>query len=161
MLTFANSNNHTMKKETDIQKADTGTPLELPLYPSIAAGFPITSDYVAERLDFNRDFIRHPDSTFFVRVKGDSMKDAGIFDGDLCVVDRSEEMYHGNIVAAYYDGGFTVKYLDTSQRQNGIIRLVPANDAFEPFVVDDPDQCFIWGKVIFTIKDWRNSYCLP
>lgn len=150
-----------MKKETDIQKADTGTPLELPLYPSIAAGFPITSDYVAERLDFNRDFIRHPDSTFFVRVKGDSMKDAGIFDGDLCVVDRSEEMYHGNIVAAYYDGGFTVKYLDTSQRQNGIIRLVPANDAFEPFVVDDPDQCFIWGKVIFTIKDWRNSYCLP
>jgi len=150
-----------MKKQSDIQKAEAGTPLELPLYPAIAAGFPITSDYVADRLDFNRDFIRHPDSTFFVRVKGDSMKDAGIFDGDLCVVDRSEEMYHGNIVAAFYNGGFTVKYLDTSTRDQGFIRLVPANDAFEPFIVDGSDQCFIWGKVIFTIKDWRNSNCLP
>ena len=59
---------------------------------NFAAGFPITSDYPADRLDFNRDFIKHPESTFYVRVKGDSMKEAGIFDGDLCLVDKAEEI---------------------------------------------------------------------
>ena len=91
-------------KEPEVRKADVSTELELPMYDAIAAGFPITSDYVAERLDFNRDFIKNPESTFYVRVKGDSMKDAGIFDGDLCLVDRAEEMVHGNIVAAYVNG---------------------------------------------------------
>ena len=148
-------------KEPEVRKADVSTELELPMYDAIAAGFPITSDYVAERLDFNRDFIKNPESTFYVRVKGDSMKEAGIFDGDLCLVDRAEEMTHGNIVAAYVNGGFTVKYLDTSTKDQGFIRLVPANKDFKPFVVDATDEFTIWGKVIFTIRDWRNSYCLP
>lgn len=148
-------------KEPEVSKADVSTELELPMYESIAAGFPITSDYVAERLDFNRDFIKHPESTFYVRVKGDSMKDAGIFDGDLCVVDKAEELSHGNIVAAYYNNGFTVKYLDTSTKDQGFIRLVPANKDFKPFIVDASDEFTVWGKVIFTIRDWRNSYCLP
>ena len=65
-------------KESEIKKADVSTKLELPMYDAIAAGFPITGDYVAERLDFNRDFIKHPESTFYVWVRGDSMKDAGI-----------------------------------------------------------------------------------
>ena len=127
-------------KEPEVSKADVSTELELPMYESIAAGFPITSDYVAERLDFNRDFIKHPESTFYVRVKGDSMKDAGIFDGDLCVVDKAEELSHGNIVAAYYNNGFTVKYLDTSTKDQGFIRLVPANKDFKPFIVDASDE---------------------
>ena len=87
-------------KDEEIFKAEVSTELELPMYDAIAAGFPITSDYPAERLDFNRDFIKHPESTFYVKVKGDSMTDAGIYDGDLCLVDRAEEMAHGNIVAA-------------------------------------------------------------
>ena len=150
-----------MKEEPEIRKADVSTELELPMYDAIAAGFPITSDYPADRLDFNRDFIKHPESTFYVRVKGDSMKEAGIFDGDLCLVDKAEEMVHGNIVAAYVNGGFTVKYLDTSTKDQGFIRLVPANKDFKPFIIDSSDEFTVWGKVIFTIRDWRNSYCLP
>ena len=57
-------------KEPEIKKADVSTKLELPMYDAIAAGFPITGDYVAERLDFNRDFIKHPESTFYVWVRG-------------------------------------------------------------------------------------------
>ena len=90
-----------------------------------------------------------------------AMKEAGIFDGDLCLVDKAEEMEHGNIVAAYVNGGFTVKYLDTSTKDQGFIRLVPANKDFKPFIIDSSDEFTVWGKVIFTIRDWRNSYCLP
>ena len=153
--------NLVIMNEPEIKKADVSTELELPMYDAIAAGFPITSDYPADRLDFNRDFIKHPESTFYVRVKGDSMKEAGIFDGDLCLVDKAEEMEHGNIVAAYVNGGFTVKYLDTSTKDQGFIRLVPANQDFKPFIIDSSDEFTVWGKVIFTIRDWRNSYCLP
>ena len=70
-------------------------------------------------------------------------------------------MVHGNIVAAYVNGGFTVKYLDTSTHDQGFIRLVPANKDFKPFIIDSSDEFSVWGKVIFTIRDWRNSYCLP
>ena len=151
-----------MKEEPEIRKADVSTKLELPMFDEIAAGFPSpAADYESERLDFNRDFIKHPESTFYIRVKGDSMKDAGIFDGDLCLIDRAEEPSHGNVVAAYINGGFTVKYLDTSTRSQGFIRLIPANEAFKPFIVDASDEFTVWGKVIFTIRDWRNSYCLP
>lgn len=148
--------------EPEIRKADVTTKLELPMFEGLEAGFPSpAADYQHETLDFNRDFIVHPESTFYIRVKGDSMKDAGIFEGDLCVIDRSEEPQHGNVVAAYINGGFTVKYLDTSTRENGYIRLVPANENYKPFIVDSSDDFTVWGKVIFTIRDWRKSHCLP
>jgi len=144
-----------------IIKGEFTTRLEL-IRAEVAAGFPImTNEYYNDPLDFNRDFIKHPESTFYVKVKGDSMKEAGIFDGDLCLVDKAEEMVHGNIVAAYVSGGFTVKYLDTSTKDQGFIRLVPANKDFKPFIIDSSDEFAVWGKVIFTIRDWRNSYCLP
>ena len=149
-------------KDSEIKKADVGTTLDLPVFEGLQAGFPSpAADYQHDSLDFNRDFIAHPESTFYVRVKGDSMKDAGINEGDLCVVDKSEEPVHGNVVAAYVNGGFTVKYLDTSTRKQGYIRLVPANEDFKPFIVDASDEFTVWGKVIFTIKDWRKSHCLP
>ena len=149
-------------KEKDIFKAETATELELPMYEGLQAGFPSpATDYQNDRLDFNRDFIRHPESTFYVRVKGDSMQEAGIFEGDYCVVDREEEIEHGNIVAAYLNGGFTVKYIDLSTRDQGFIRLVPANKDYKPFIVDASDEFTVWGKVTFTIRDWRKSHCLP
>ena len=154
--------NHNIMKEPEIRKADVTTKLELPMFEGLVAGFPSpAADYQHESLDFNRDFIAHPESTFYIRVKGDSMKDAGIFDGDLCLIDRSEEPSHGNVVAAYINGGFTVKYLDTSTRDKGYIRLVPANEEFKPFIIDASDEFTVWGKVIFTIRDWRKSFCLP
>jgi len=151
-------------KPDDIKvlRADTGVELPLPVFDGLKAGFPSpATDYEHEALDFNRDFIKHPESTFYVKVLGDSMKDAGITEGDMCVVDRSQEPEHGNVVVAHVNGGFTVKYLDTSTKDKGYIRLVAANENYKPYIVDASDEYSVWGKVIFVIKDFRNSNCLP
>ena len=74
-----------------IRKGEFSTRLEL-LRAEVAAGFPIlTNDYSNEPLDFNRDFIKHPEASFYGQVEGESMCDAGIFDGDLVIIDRAEE----------------------------------------------------------------------
>ena len=64
-------------------------------------------------------------------------------------------------MVARVNGGFTVKYLDTSTEKKGYVRLVAANENYKPYIVDASDEFIVWGKVIFTIKDWRNSHCLP
>ena len=75
-----------------ISKGEFDMQLELLLAPQIKAGFlSPAQDYMRERLDFNRDFIRHPEATFYGRVDGDSMEDAGIDDGDIAVIDCSLE----------------------------------------------------------------------
>ncbi|NBV54968.1 MAG: hypothetical protein EBR79_04555 [Proteobacteria bacterium] len=88
--------------------------------------------------------VRHPGSTFFVRVQGDSMLNAGIHEGDILVVDRSLEAREGSIVIAVLDGELTVKRL---RRKNGQVELVPENDRY-PVIVVHPEQEFrIWGVV--------------
>ena len=83
--------------------------LELQFAPSIKAGFPSPADdYLQDRLDFNRDLIRHPETTFYGRVSGDSMMDAGINDGDIAVIDKSIEASDGDIVVGYVNNEFTV-----------------------------------------------------
>lgn len=86
---------------------------------SVVAGFPSPADdYTHETLDFNRDYIRHPEATFYAKVEGDSMKDAGIFDGDRVIIDRAVEPHDGSIVVAWWGGeGFTMKYLDLTHRK--------------------------------------------
>lgn len=148
--------------DAEVLRAETVEALSLPVFDGLRAGFPSpAADYEHQELDFNRDFIKNKEATFYVRVRGDSMKDAGITDGDLCVVDKSVEPVHGNIVVARVNGGFTVKYLDTSTRDKGYVRLIAANENYKPYIVDASDEFIVWGKVIFTIKDWRNSCCLP
>ena len=96
--------------------------LSLPLAgEKIAAGFPSPADdYIDIGIDLNEQLIRHPASTFFLRVSGDSMTGAGIHDGDLLVVDRSLDAKPGRIVIAILDGAFTLKRL---QRRNGLLVL--------------------------------------
>lgn len=119
----------------------------------IKAGFPSPAqDYMSDSLDFNHDIIRHPESTFYARVKGDSMIDAGICDGDIVVVDRSIEAVHGDIIVAYIDGEFTIKYLDLAHKEDGYILLVPANKHYEPIKLFVSDPLVIWGVVAWTIK---------
>lgn len=123
----------------------------------IKAGFPSPAqDYMEESLDFNRDIIRHPAATFYGRVKGDSMVDAGISDGDIVVIDRALEPSHGDIVVAFINGEFTIKYLDTAHRDEGFILLVPANKKYEPIKVYNDDSLVIWGVVAWTIKKRVN-----
>jgi len=129
--------------------------LQLQFAPSVRAGFPSPAeDYLNESLDFNRDLIKHPEATFYGRVQGDSMIGAGICDGDIAVIDRSIEAEHGNVVVAYINNEFTVKFLDLSHKKDGYIELKPANDAFQPIRIDEDDNFEVWGVVIWTIKKW-------
>ena len=127
------------------------TQIELPLFTMpVSAGSPSPADdYVEERLDLARLLIKRPDSTFFVRVEGDSMVDASIQPGDLLVVDRSLEARHGDIVIARVDDEFTVKALHRKPR----LELVSRNHKktttiHEPFLV--------WGVVMWVVHKARN-----
>ena len=99
----------------------------IPLFNSpVQAGFPSpAADYIQSILTTDSYLVKNPIATFFVKVKGDSMIDAGINQGDILIVDRSIDPKIGNIVLAELDGDFTVKYL-------GHQRLMPANSKYKP-----------------------------
>jgi DNA polymerase V len=140
-----------------ILKGEFKEKLDLLLAPQIKAGFPSPADdYLQESIDFNRDLIRHPESTFYGRVEGNSMVDAGIHHGDIAVIDRSLEAQNGDIVVGYINGEFTMKRLDLSHKKDGYIELQPANKNFQPIRIDESDEFEIWGVVVWTIKKWRK-----
>jgi len=122
----------------------------LPLAVStVAAGFPSPADdYIDSGIDLNEALIRHPSSTFFLRVSGDSMVEAGIQHGDLLVVDRSLEPRPGLIVVAVLDGAFTLKRL---ARHRGRLRLEAANRAYPPLELEQCGDVQIWGVAIHVI----------
>ena len=131
--------------------------LELLKAPSIKAGFPSPADdYMRESLDFNRDMISHPESTFYGRVSGDSMEEAGICDGDIAVIDRSVEAADGDIVVAYVNGEFTIKRLDLSHQSEGYIELQPANSKYAPIRIDSIATFEVWGVVVWNNKTRKN-----
>ena len=128
--------------------------LKLPYFEQVAAGFPSPSaDYQHESLDMNEKFVHHPEASYFVRVRGQSMIGLGILDGDICLTDRQEEIEDGNIVVAFVNGGLTVKTLDTSTKDQGYLRLMPANPAFKPIIIDANDQFILQGKVTSIHRD--------
>ena len=130
--------------------------LDLLFAPQIKAGFPSPAeDYMRESLDFNRDLIKHPEATFYGRVDGDSMMDAGISDGDIAVIDRALEPSDGDIIVAYINNEFTIKYLDLKHRKDGYIELRPANKKYKPIRIDENDTFEVWGVAVWTIKAWR------
>ena len=133
----------------------------LPLQPSraqrflplagerVAAGFPSPADdYVEVGIDLNDQLIRHPTSTFFLRVSGDSMIGAGIHDGDLLVVDRSLDPRPGRVVVAVLDGAFTLKRL---ARYRGRLRLEAANPEYPALELHRCGDVQIWGVAIHVI----------
>ena len=121
--------------------------LPLPLCISnVSAGFPSPAeDYAAGQLDLNELLIKRPSATFFVRVSGESMKNAGIHHQDLLVVDRSIEPSNGKIVIAAVDGQLTLKRLRITQA--GKIYLLPENEEFPPIEVKPENEIYIWGVV--------------
>jgi len=131
--------------------------LDLQFAPSIKAGFPSPADdYCHDSLDFNRDLITHPESTFYGRVDGDSMIEAGINDGDIAVIDRSIEAKNGDIVVGFVNEEFTIKYLDLTHKEEGYIELRPANKNFKTIRIDAKDDFEVWGVVVWTIKSWHK-----
>jgi DNA polymerase V len=125
--------------------------LVLPLYlHRIPAGFPSPADdYIETGLDLNDLLVRNPAATFMVRVSGDSMIGAGIHDGDILVVDRSETAVHGKIVVVALDGEMTVKRL---YLKGGRCRLVPENKAFQPIHVGSEQDLQVWGVVVGVVR---------
>ena len=126
------------------------TRLALPLAGErVAAGFPSPADdYVEVGIDLNEQLIRHPTSTFFLRVSGESMLGAGIHHGDLLVVDRSLDPRPGRVVVAVLDGEFTLKRLVQHQ---GRLRLEAANPAYPPLELHRCGDVQIWGVAIHVI----------
>lgn len=120
---------------------------------TVPAGFPSpAADFEENSLDLNSYLIKHKSATFYAKVKGDSMKDAGIHDGDLLVVDRSLEAGNRDIALCYIDGEYTVKRLIF---EGEVIFLMPENEKYEPIRVDKNNELIIWGVVISVVKKFK------
>lgn len=122
----------------------------------IHAGFPSPAqDYMNPCIDLNKELVKHPAATFYGRVVGDSMLDAGVEEGDILVIDRALEASEGKMAVCFVDGEFTLKYIS---RQNPLtgekdgIWLVPANPKYPPMKVQDFSDFTVWGVVTYIIK---------
>ena len=116
----------------------------------VQAGFPSPAeDFAVKRIDLTEVLVTHPQATFLLRVSGESMKDAGIFDGDMLVVDKAIKPRHGHIVVAVVDGEFTVKYL---HMRAGRVKLKPANVTFPEISPKEGQTLEVWGVVTSAIK---------
>jgi len=122
----------------------------LPLYSSpVPAGFPSPADdHIEAKLDLNLHLIKRPAATFFVKVQGDSMKDIGIFEGDLLIVDRSIDPKSDDIVIAIQHGELTVKRLKILTSKT----ILSAENSEFPDILLDETGCEIWGIVTHNIR---------
>ena len=137
----------------DIIQLLQGESFSLPLYGGkVPAGMPVlTDDFIEESIDLNKHLVKRPHATFLVRVSGESMIKAGIFPGDLLIVDHTLEPIHGNIVIAAVNGELTVKRL---YKRAGMLRLLPENDAYDPIEIDG--SLVIWGVVKHVIHSYEE-----
>lgn len=140
----------------DFYSANINSVLPLPLVDGgIAAGFPSPAqDYIDLKIDLNKELISNPSSTFYGRVKGSSMKDAGIVDGDILVIDKSIEPQDGDTAVCFIDGEFTLKYIKI---QPDAVYLIPANPNFQPIKVTEENNFCIWGVVTYSIKNHKRK----
>lgn len=133
-----------------ILKGTSNSSLQLPSFSApVSAGFPSPADdLIDKKLDLNEALIAHPAATFFVRVQGESMKDAGILDDDLLVVDRSLTAKNGQVVVAVINGEFTVKKIKKDKNR---LFLMPENKNFSPLEITEEMDFMIWGVVTYAI----------
>ena len=112
---------------------------------TVRVGWPSPADdYVERPIDLNEYLVKHPAATFYVRVQGDSMDDAGIHQGDLLIVDRAEPYTIGSIVLAVLDGEFTVKKL---MKKNDSLYLLSSNTSYHPIKIETETDFKVWGVV--------------
>ncbi|HOO83749.1 MAG TPA: translesion error-prone DNA polymerase V autoproteolytic subunit [Prolixibacteraceae bacterium] len=137
----------------DIYRASVATALAVPLADGgIRAGFPSPAqDFLDLSIDLNKELVHNPSATFFGRVKGESMRDAGINDGDLVIIDKSLPPRDGKIAVCYLDGEFTMKRIKT---EKDCCWLMPANADFKPIKVTPDNDFVIWGIVVHVIKSF-------
>ena len=124
--------------------------IKCPLFAkSISAGFPSpANDYIEKKLDLNEHLIENPSSTFYMRVSGNSMNDAFIYNEDIVIVDRSLNVKNNNIVIAVINGEMTIKrFINT----NGTTFLTPENKKYPKIEIKENDDFSIWGIVTYII----------
>lgn len=120
----------------------------------VKAGFPNPAEEAGGfALDLNEYLVKHPVSTYYLRVEGDSMIGAAIASGDIVVVDKSLEARSGDIVVAAVDGEFTLKRL---KKQSNGVWLVPENPAYQPIALHDAADATLWGVVTFVVHRTRS-----
>ena len=116
----------------------------------ISAGFPSPADDFKEiRISLDKELVKNGDATFFARVSGNSMEDAGLSDGDLIVVDRSLDIEKNKIAVCFIDGEFTVKRIVIRNKKT---YLKPENKDFQEIEINDKNELIIWGIVTYVIK---------
>lgn len=116
----------------------------------ISAGFPSPADdFLDLSIDLNKELIKHPYSTFYGRVRGDSMIGAGLNDGDLLIIDKSLEPQDGKIAVCFIDGEFTVKRIKLDKDS---LWLMPENKKYKALKVTEDNEFIIWGVVTSVIK---------
>ena len=116
----------------------------------VSAGFPSpAADFMETSIDLNKELSENPLATFYIKVKGNSMIDAGINDKDVLVVDRSLEPQNNKIAICFIDGEFTVKRILVEQ---DCLYLMPENSSYSPIKVTEENQLIIWGMVTYVIK---------
>lgn len=121
-----------------------------PLFASsVSCGFPSPADdHCEDKLDLNEFIVRHPSATFFLKAKGDSMKNAGIYSGDILVVDRSLSPKDGKVVIAAINGELTAKRLKIKGKK---VFLVPENKSYPEIELKLENQVTFWGVVSYVI----------
>ena len=147
-------------KENHLHSLTTAHPtgLELELAEQIHAGFPSPAEgHMGETIDLARELVRHPESTFYARISGDSMRDAGIFNGDIVVIDRSLEAHNGDVIVACIDGEFTIKEYRFDEA-NQCAWLIPHNQAYDKIKVTADNQFCIWGVITSCVHHLRTKY---
>jgi len=115
----------------------------------VSAGYPSPADdYLDGSLDLNQHLIKHPTATFFVRVAGESMREAGIHSGDVLIVDRALIPGDGSVIIAIINGELTVKRLS---KRHGKLMLMPENQQYPPLAITDTTAFEVWGVVTYVI----------
>ena len=147
--------------------------------PSVHAGFPSPAqDYMNSFIDLNKELVHHPAATFYARVVGDSMVDAGVEEGDVLVVDKSIEPREGDMAVCFVDGEFALKFISFKDPAGGAsavedhhqsrkaskpgvsysilprnkMWLLPANKKYQPIEVTESNDFTVWGIVTYVIK---------
>lgn len=140
-------------KSIQFFKTDVSSYLKLPFIANgISAGFPSPADdFLDINIDLNKYLIKNPTTTFYGRVSGNSMIDAGINDGDLLIIDKSLEPKNNKIAVCFIDGDFTVKRI---QIEKDIIWLIAENKEYKPIKVTKDNDFVIWGIVTNVIKQF-------
>lgn len=142
------------KRTLDIHPVDIESGLSLPFADEgIKAGFPSPAqDFMDLAIDLNKELVKHPSATFYGRVRGDSMIDAGVSDGDILIIDKSLNPRDGDMAVCFIDGEFTLKYMRIERK---VVWLIPANDTYPSIKVTEENDFLIWGVVTYCIKKMK------